>query len=331
MTRTRLGLFLPALLLPGLLLGLLSACDTVEPESAGVLVVEGFLDAGKPPPDLLLRQTQPLSAPYDTALAAVEEAVVELTVDGQRLAYLPDPARPGRFRAPTGAPVPGGAAFALAVRWAGGEASAAGVVPPPVRIADVRVTAPDRPVLAVLLDSLLLRPVVLDSLRFDSLGTGAERGYVYPVEVSVTWADNLAPADSAYWIRAQLRPDGDVAAGILAFFLRPEQVVREARLARDGDRRRWTGVYAVPVATPQTPLPPHQLKVSLVRSGTDYARFATSRDAPGRREPRSNVTGGTGIVVGVSVDSVRVDVPATTSRALHLLSFITGPDRSHRP
>ena len=58
------------------------------------------------------------------------------------------------------------------------------------------------------------------------------------------------------------------------------------------------------------PLPAHHLKASLIRSGADYARFASSRDAPERREPITNVEGGLGIVAGVSVDSLVVAVSA---------------------
>ena len=50
------------------------------------------------------------------------------------------------------------------------------------------------------------------------------------------------------------------------------------------------------------------MKVSLLRSGPDYARFASSRDAPERREPVSNVRGALGIVAGISVDSLLLNV-----------------------
>lgn len=291
-----------------LLVLLAGACDAVEPGGAGVLVVEGFLDAHKALPALTLRQTQPLGLPYDSARSAVSDAEVELDLGGQQVHYAADPAHPGRYTPRLGIVVPARAAFTLRIRWDGGVTTAEGTVPPPVHVADVLLDIPSAPVPAVLLDSLLLRPLVLDSLQFDSLGTGAQQGFVYPIEVTVTWEDNLTAADSLFWVRTQLRPDLDATSGILTFFLRPEQVVRERALPRTNGRRQWTGVYAIPVEDAGAPLPPHRLKVSLLRSGADYARYATSRDAPLRREPRSNIAGGTGIMAGISVDSVWVDV-----------------------
>jgi hypothetical protein len=93
------------------------------------------------------------------------------------------------------------------------------------------------------------------------------------------------------------------------FFFKPEQIFREQEAAkRPGLRRAWTGVYAVPVAAEDAPLPPHTLRVALIRSGQDYARYASSRDDPQRRDPTSNVAGGVGILAGISVDSLRIQV-----------------------
>ena len=93
------------------------------------------------------------------------------------------------------------------------------------------------------------------------------------------------------------------------FFLRPEQIFRERNTPRDAlGRRSWTGVYAVPVETRQTPLPPHPLRVAIIRSGQDYARFISGRDDPERREPPSNLDGAVGIFAGLSVESLRVQV-----------------------
>ncbi|HET6567292.1 MAG TPA: hypothetical protein VFG50_04950, partial [Rhodothermales bacterium] len=42
----------------------LYGCDAVQPTEDPVLVVEAFLDAGKPLPRVRLGQTTPLSQPY---------------------------------------------------------------------------------------------------------------------------------------------------------------------------------------------------------------------------------------------------------------------------
>lgn len=292
-----------AWLLLAAVLVLLGRCDTVEPEGPPRLVVEGYLDAGKPLPLLTLRQTRPLDVPYpDDATTAVADAEVQVALDGEAVAYRAVPGRPGQY-APAdvvpGRTVPARAAFRLDVRWRNRQAQAEGTVPPPIRIDSVQVRVPPEPVQAILLDSLYLT---------DSLDVGVQEGYIYPVEVSLWWRTEAA-ADSLYWIQTRLRPYTSFSSTVVDFFLRPEQVLQEQTIPRDpAGRRRWTGVYAVPVAAADAPLPSHNLQVALLRSGRDYARFAVSRDAPDRREPISNVTGALGIFAGISVDSLRVRV-----------------------
>src|SRR5690606_41576480 len=77
---------------------------------------------------------------------------------------------------------------------------------------------------------------------------------------------------------------------------------------RPGGTRRWRGRYAVGVPNASAPLPEHLLRVSVVRSGEDYARFATSKNEPDRREPITNLEGAVGIFTAVSVDSLRLTV-----------------------
>ncbi|HEX7071675.1 MAG TPA: hypothetical protein VF190_12755, partial [Rhodothermales bacterium] len=154
--------------------------------------------------------------------------------------------------------------------------------------------------------------VLLDSLQLDSLQTGARSAFVYPVEVTLQWAasNDLAAAavDTSYWIRAQLKPYTEDLPGVIELFFRSEVIVREDRVRVEDGLRTWTGVYLVPVDSESDPLPEHSLKVALLRSDDDYARFASSRTAPERREPVSNVVGGLGIVAGVSVDSLTVRI-----------------------
>lgn len=294
-----------AVLSAGLLLLGGSGCDAVEPGGEPLLVVEGFLDAGKPLPALMLRTTAPLGQPYpDDATTAAAGAEVLLLLDGRSVPYEPDAQRPGRYVPATDVAhtVPSRARFDLTVQWQRQRASAAGSIPPPIQIDSIYVDVPDTPVEAVLLDSLYLT---------DSLGVAVQKGFIYPIEVTLWWADDglHAAADSAYWIQTRLKPYTPFSSTIVNFFLRPQQILRERSLPVDTyGRRQWTGVYAIPVEAADEPLPPHYVGVALLRSGQDYARFAASRDAPERREPISNVRGGLGIVAGVSVDSTNVRV-----------------------
>lgn len=282
-------------------------CDTVEPVADAVLVVEGFIDTGKPLAPVILRQTRPLSTTYPLdATTAAEGAEVVLEADGRRIAYLPSEV-PGRYVPSTTTPLRPETSFTLSVRWEGQEAVGRSKAPPPIRIDSVLIAAPNAPVQAIL----------LDSLRLDSLDVGVYEGYIYPVEVSLWWQPppEEAAADTLHWIRTRLRPHTSVSLSVTDFFLRPEQIVREHALQKAaGGRRQWTGVYAIPVPGATDPLPPHRLTVALLRSGQDYARFASSRDAPDRREPVSNVTGGIGIVAGIAVDSLQLDVSTSTVR-----------------
>ncbi len=280
-------------------------CDTIEPEEGPRLVVEAFLDAGKPLPPVILRRTVALTAPgYDTP---VTDADVLLTLDGTPVPYAPDPARPGQYvSVEGGGMVPARARYDLRVRWQGQEATAAGEVPPPVRLDSVQVHVPDHPVQAILLDSL--------NFGLDSLNVDAREGFIYPVEVTLWWGVDFGETgpDSVYWIQTRLQPREAFSSSIIDFFLLPEAVFRERTVPRDGaGQRSWTGVYAVPVEKKSDPIPPHGLKVTLLRSRQDYARFADSRNAPDRREPFSNVSGALGIVAGLSVDSLFVGVKAS--------------------
>lgn len=191
----------------------------------------------------------------------------------------------------------------MTVQWEGRTATASGRTPPPIDIESAEVTVPPEPVQAIL----------VDSLRRDSLDIPAEQGYLYPIDVTVTWQTDFPEtgADSTYWIRAQLRPFTGFSSTVVDFFLQPEDVFRERVPNQESNRRSWTGVYAVPVASRTDPLPPHQMRVSLVRSNAAYAAFASSRRDPDRREPISNVQGAVGIAAGVAVDSVRITVDMT--------------------
>lgn len=299
----------------------LYACDAVQPTEDPVLVVEAFLDAGKPLPRLRLGQTTPMSKPYGGAGAAVTDAEVRLHVAGEALVYRPVVGHPGEYE-----PVASGdevatprSPFEMDVRWGSQHATGSGMIPPPIRITNVSVSVTDKPIQAVQLDSLVLDPARLDTLRLDSTLTAAGLTYIYPVRVTVEWQVDFdeTGADSAYWVRTQLKPPASVTSDQINFFLRPEQIQPERRVARGSSGlKRWIGIYAVPVASEDAPLPHHRLRVALLRSDSDYARYASSRNAPERREPISNVKGAIGIISGISVDSLTVDVRPNTAVSL---------------
>ncbi|CAM3352569.1 DUF4249 family protein [Rhodothermus bifroesti] len=281
----------------GLLGCWLLGCDTLMPGSEPVLVVEAFFQTGAPPPAIRLRQTGPL---YSASVPAVTDAQVTLQVDTLHIPYQPDAAVPGVYQ-PLGAltPLQAGQVVRLQVFWQGIQVQAIDTLPPPIRIDSVQVMVPESPVQAVLLDSLLLN---------DSLATGARFGYLYPVTVTLWWQ---APIETQrlYWVRPHLRPEVSFSSTIVDLFLRTEQILRESQSDQNSrGQHYWTGVYAIPVEKAHDPLPPHRLRVALVRSGQAYARFASSRKAPERREPVSNVVGGLGIAAALALDSLFLTV-----------------------
>lgn len=300
----------------------LPGCDAMQPTEEPVLVVEGFLDSGKPLPQLRLGRTSSLSEPYGGAANAVSDAEVRLDVAGRSIAYRPVPGQPGMYGPVdgNGEIAPARSPFTADVTWGTQHATASGTVPPPIRIEGVSVHVTDKPIKAVQLDSVLLDPSRLDTLRLDSTLTAAGVAYIYPVEVTLTWSVDFEEtgADSAYWVRTQLKPPDAVTSDRINIFLRPEQIQRERGVARgEGGLKQWTGVYAVPVSSKDAILPPHRVRIALLRSGSDYARYASSRDAPERREPISNVEGGIGIVSGISVDSLFLEVRGNEQFAIN--------------
>ena len=310
MTKARHIVIAWALLATGLVV--LARCDTVVPQEGVLLVVEAFVDADKPLPTIRLWQTRPLGQayPFDAA-TAVLDAEVALVLGATQVAYRPLEGQPGRYGPATSQLVPPRAPLTFEATWRDQRATARSTVPPRLTLDSVGVVAPEEPVDGIILDSLFIDPIQLDSLQLDSLRTGAVRGLVYLVEVTLWWTVDFAEVgpDSAYWIRTQLKPFLPTRPTFDDFFLRPEQILRERETTLHiHGRRSWTGVYAVPVDTRQTPLPPHPLRVSIIRSGQDYARFVSSRDDPERREPASNFEGAIGIFAGLSLDSLRVQV-----------------------
>ncbi|MXW64512.1 MAG: DUF4249 family protein [Bacteroidetes bacterium SB0662_bin_6] len=282
-----------------------AGCDTVAPVDEAQVVVEGFLNSGQPLQPVFVHRTLSPRQPYDAAQAAVSDAAVEMRLGDKLVRYTPDPGQSGRYLPEgNGAGVAAaGDVFSFSAVWRDAVVEANGVVPPEIEILAVSFEIPEEPVSAVLLDSLALS---------DTLATGAYTGYIYPIEATIEWA---APEAGFFqeesWVRAQLQPFTTFSSPIVDLFLRSDEVFREQTQEISAERKTWTGVYAVSVPEEGDPLPEHGLRVSLVRSGPDYARFAASRDDPDQREPVSGVQGGIGIFAAVSVDSVHVQVDRT--------------------
>lgn len=285
-----------ALLAVGLVLGL-ARCDwSTTPVEEESLVVEAFLETGRPLPPILLRRTRPLQSDSDSLAARASGAQVTVELDGALYPY-EEAGTPGRYRPTTEAVVPPGAPWRLTVRWEGDTARARGETPAPIDIGEVCVDVPDAPA----------RAVQVDSLRRDSLDIPADLGYIYPIDVTVQWTAEQAArrAEADTWVRAQLRPDATpFPSEVVDFFLQPAEVRREEAYPQRDGAHRWQGVYAVPVDSAGSPLPSHNVTTALVRGDTAFATFAQTRNDPDRREPISNVEGGLGIATAVSVDSL---------------------------
>lgn len=272
-------------------LTLIAACGAVEPKDDEDLVVEAFAHSGQPAPEILIRRTVDLST--GGAELTAEDVDVELSIDEDVIPY--ERAAPGRYRPLMDAISPPGAEVRVTVSSAMQHLVGTTTMPPPIEIDSISVVVPPEPVEAVLLDSLSLAP-----------GTSVT-GFLYMIEVAVGWED--PGQDGDWYVRTQLAADPSAAPLVIDLFLQSDQTLSETvvPLSSDG-RRRWTGIYAVRVESADAPLPEHQLRVSLLRSGRDYARFAWSRDSPDRREPKGNVDGGIGIVAGISVDSLNLTI-----------------------
>jgi hypothetical protein len=282
----------------GLLL-VLARCDwAAEPADEQSLVVQAFVEAGGSPPPVTLRRTRPLRSSGDSLEDAATGGQVRLTVDGRTVRYEESGTQPGRYvPVDNTIDVPARAPWRLTVQWDGTSAEARGVTPPPIEIAEVCVEVPDTP----------SRAVQVDSVRRDSLDIPADQGYLYPIEVMVKWMSlpSALSRDSAYWVRAQLRPDATpFPSEVVEFFLEPAETQREDQFPRTGRTPQWRGVYAVPVDSSDDPLPVHDLTAALVRGDTAFASFAQTRTDPDRREPLSNVDGALGVALGVAVDSL---------------------------
>jgi hypothetical protein len=273
------------------LASIITACGTVEPQSDEILVVEAFVMVDDSAPTVHVRHSQTVWGMMDGA-NPVGDAEVYLDHNGQAIRLAPG--GEGRYRSPDSLGMSAGDVVAVDVRWRDMHARGSSVIPPSIRIDSFRVSPS--------LESV--ESVVIDSLQLGA--PPPETGWVYLVDVSIWWQAPRQSNDS--FVRARLSPESPFAGVVVDFFLRSDHIFEERSARSSGGVYRWDGVYAVRVGGPDDPLPTHELQLALLRSGRDYARYASSRDAADRREPVGNVKGGIGIVAGVAVDSMRTIV-----------------------
>lgn len=299
-----------ALILAACLLSAMQACDTIQPENAGLLVVEAYFNTDHPLPRVSVHRSAPIDARLDDVQRPVSDANVVVTHNGTAISFVPVDDSAGVYRSPEGIDLILKAldSVDLRVTYDDQQVDGSGRIPPPVSIGGVRVIAPEKAIEAVLIDSL--------NLGIDSLNVAiiASEGYIFPIEVELSWTvlDGGSESDD-FWIQTRLDPIQKFSSSLLDFFLLSTQVLPENEIEVSSDPvlgtvRRWTGIYAIPVPGADDILPPHELKVSLLRSGSDFARLATTVDEPDRRSPAGNVRGGIGFVGGISVDSLSIPV-----------------------
>ncbi len=273
----------------------LASCDAVVPDLPDLPVIEAYVVANQPLPEVSVRSVQSLTTPRSEGTTGRDNADVVLHLNDIPYPYtlLGD----GRY-GPTDHPVPvvrSGDRFTLEVSLSGRTIRADGLVPPALAISEWTVTPSPDAIPAILVDTLAIG---LDSL---DLGLDAARGYVYPVQVDVAW--NVLGGN--WWMEAQLVPDDAFSSSILDFFLLPNAVFPEDPAVRSA----WKGVYAVPVPEEDSPFPPHALMVALVRGDRAFANWAEIRANTRSRAGEGNVPGAIGFVGGIALDSIRIQLP----------------------
>ncbi|MGB1048510.1 MAG: hypothetical protein ACPG3U_02360 [Rhodothermales bacterium] len=275
-----------------------AGCDSSLPSYEESLVVEAWIATDAPLPSIRVSAARATRDPL-VSLPAPDDLSLKLTVGDQEVQYARSLEDPLQFQPQSFPQTSAGERFILELDAPGASLNANGILPPPIAAREVSVSFPGDPISVVLVNSLV---VGLDSLN---LSVSATTGYIYPVQVSISWEDRGYDG----WIEARLQPDASFSSSLIDFFLLPSQVFPEdsATLGEDGFKH-WEGVYAVPVPEEDSPFPDHSLRIVLTRGDDRFARFLTSRDAPERREPVSNVNGGLGFVGGIAMDSVRVIV-----------------------
>ena len=290
-----------------LFLPLGSGCDSIEPADDSLMVIEGFLQTGAPLPDITISRASLLEQSSVQNPDFIRDATLRLFIDDVAYAYGPSDPNNGTYSPlnPAIEAIPAGAKMRAEIVWESQIATTSDLMPSPIAIESVEVDVPESPVTAIL----------VDTLRFDTPQVGARQGFIYPIDVTITWSVDPAfpEPDSTYWVEARLIPQTEFSSTVLDVFLLPEQVLQENNVllqptGLSPNQRSWTGVYAVPVADSLSLPPTHSLTVQLVRGTRAYADFAASRNIPERREPISNIDGAIGILAGIALDAKAFEV-----------------------
>ncbi len=287
---------------------ILMGCEAVHPEDTSLLVVESYVAAGKPLPPVTLRRTAPLEANYHLGQAtAANGARVEFMMQDSPIPYTMQGTGVYAPLEPVTA-IPG-AKLDLKVYWGDHVITANSRVPPPVSLDSVSIVVSDTPIPGLILDSVFVDPLLVDSLGLRALGANAREGLVYLVEATLYWTDNTERDDDDWWMRTQLLPRLGQSPRLSNFFLSPEalQLERSAPFA-NAEQRSWSGAYAVQVPSSSNQMPAHGLRISIIRGTGAYAQFVSGSSNPGESEPPSNVTGALGIFTGLAIDTLTVEV-----------------------
>jgi hypothetical protein len=291
-----------------LLTFLLMSCEAVHPEDTSLLVVESYVAAGKPLPPLTLRRTAPLEANYDLDQSTVAAgARVEFMMQDSLIPYAMQGTGVYAPLAPVTA-IPG-AKLDLRVYWGDQVITANSRVPPPVSLDSVSIEVSEAPIPGLILDSVFVDPLLVDSLGLRALGANAREGLVYLVEATLYWTDNTERDGDEWWMRTQLLPRLGQSPRLSNFFLSPEALQREESAPFvNAEQRSWSGAYAVQVPSSSNQMPAHGLRISIVRCPGAYAQFVSGSSNPGESEPPSNVTGALGIFTGLAIDTLTIEV-----------------------
>ncbi len=294
---------------------MIMGCDSIEPANDNLLVIEGFFNAGDPLPFVTISKASPLEQSTVSTADYIRDASFRIFIDDQEYIYAPSTSSPGKY-APlenTGEIVPANADLRAEITWQSQIATTQDFIPPTISIDSVSIEIPEKPVAAIL----------VDTLRLDNPEVGARQGYIYAIDVTITWTASLsdldaANSDSSYWVEARLIPQTEFSSTVLDVFLLTEDVQLESKLtAENTETGSWSGIYAIPVEDSLSAPPTHNLTVQLIRGTKAYADFAASKNAPERREPVSNIDGAIGVLAGIALDAIEFEVTnglATTRR-----------------
>ena len=286
----------------------LMGCEAVHPEDTSLLVVESYVAAGEPLPQVTLRRTAPLEAHYDlNQSTAAIGARVEIMMQDTLVPYTMQGT--GVYTPLTPVTAIPGAKLDLKVYWDDQVITANSRVPPPISLDSVSIEVSDTPIPGLILDSVFVDPLLVDSLGLQALGANAREGLVYLVEATLFWTDNTEGDGNDWWMRTQLLPRLGQSPRLSNFFLSPEALQRERSVPFvNAKQRSWSGAYAVQVSSSSNHIPVHGLRIGIVRCTRAYAQFVSGSSNPGESEPPSNVTGALGIFTGLAIDTLTVEV-----------------------